>query len=371
MHYKVKFFDYPAQFKERSSQYLKIITEVLSRGSYIMGQDLQRFEVNLAKFAKAKYAIGVANCTDALLLALWAAGIKSGDEVICVSHTFVATIEVIRLIGAKPVLIDIADDHNMDINLIESAITKKTKAILPVHLNGRVCAGMDTLLKTAKAHNLAVVEDAAQSLGASYKNKKAGTFGSAGAFSFYPAKLLGAFGDAGAVITNSKQMADAIRLLRDHGRDAQGKVRRWGLNCRLDNMQAAILDAKLKKVPEWISRRRAIASQYHLGLQGIKEIALPPPPAKDGEFFDVFQNYEIEAQGRDALKHFLAQKGIGTILPWAGKGVHQLKHLKLKPFKLPRTEKLFRKALMLPMYAQLKDTQAAYVIECIRKFYNK
>jgi dTDP-4-amino-4,6-dideoxygalactose transaminase len=366
---KVKFFDYPLQYGIDKKEYLKIIDSVLSRGAYILSEDLERFEKNFARFCRVKYAVGVGNCTEALFLSLLAAGIKSGDQVISVSHTFVATIETIKLIGAVPVFVDIANDHNMDVNLIEKAINKKTKAIIPVHLNGRVCSNMDKLMQIAAKYKLLVIEDAAQSLGASYKGKFAGTFGTAGAFSFYPAKLLGAFGDAGAVITNDSKIAEKIKLLRNHGRGNGLDINSWGFNCRMDNLHSAILDYKLKKLKRWIKRRREIAQTYFDALSFLSNLSLPPTPDLKNEHFDVFQNYEIEAQNRDELMEFLKKKGIQTILPWGGKAVHQFPGLKLTKYNLPVTERIFRRVLMLPLYPELTDKQVKFVANSIKEFY--
>lgn len=369
MEWKVRFFDYPLQFKIHEKEYMEIIRGTLTRGAYILSEDLKRFEENFAEFVGTKYAVGVSNCTDALLLSLYAAGIHPGDEVITVSHTFVATVEVIKFLRAIPVFVDITDDHNMNIDLVESAITPKTKAIVPVQLNGRICTNMDKLVDIAKKHNLILIEDSAQALGARYKGKCAGTFGLSGNFSFYPAKLLGAFGDAGAVVTNDEEFAEKIRMLRDHGR-GKGTVNLWGLNCRMDNLYAAILNFKLKKLPEWIKRRRESARMYHEGLSDIDGLRLPPPPVEGDTHYDVFQNYEVEAERRDEVVKYLKENGIEAVLQWGGKGVHQFEALGLSHIKLPRTEELFRKALMLPIYPELKDEQVENVVESIREFYN-
>lgn len=371
MQMKVRYFDYPAQFANCRQQYMAAIENTLRRGAFIMGKELEGFETRLARFCRTKYAVGVASCTDGLLLALWAAGIGPGDEVISVSHTFVATIEVIRLLGAKPVLIDIGDDHAMDVRLLERAITRRTRAIVPVHLNGRICSGMDDLLALSRRRGIAVIEDAAQAVGALYRGRQAGSFGLAGAFSFYPAKLLGAFGDAGAVITDNAAIAEKIRQLRDHGRGSDGLIHCWGFNCRLDNLQAAVLAVKLGKVKSWIARRRRIAAAYHRGLVDIPALRLPPAPLSGGERYDVFQNYEIEAQRRDALRSFLQSRGIGTLLPWGGRAVHQFPGLGLNGLKLPRTDRLFREVLMLPMYPELTDRQVELVISAVRQFYGR
>ncbi|MEW6408956.1 MAG: DegT/DnrJ/EryC1/StrS family aminotransferase [Nitrospirota bacterium] len=370
MKWKIKFFDYPLQFSKYEKEYIEVIQDTLSRGAYILGEDLKRFEKNLAEYMECKFAIGVSNCTDAILLSLIAGGVGHGDEVISVSHTVVATIEVIKFLEAKPVFVDIAEDHNMNIELIENAITTKTKAILPVHLNGRICSNMDKLLNIAEKYNLIIIEDAAQSLGATYKKKYAGTFGLAGCFSFYPAKLLGAFGDAGAVVTDNEEFAEKIRLLRNHGRGKENNVNLWGLNCRMDNLHAAILDFKLNKLNSWIKRRREIAHIYHTELSFLNELRLPSSPDEDGDYYDVFQNYEIEAERRDELVKYLNQNRIEVMLPWGGKCVHQFKALGFNNIYLPRTEEFFRKCLMLPIYPELKNEHVEYVSSVIKAFYN-
>jgi dTDP-4-amino-4,6-dideoxygalactose transaminase len=367
--WKVRFFDYPMQFKILEREYMEVIQETFSRGAYILGEDLKRFEENLANFVGTKHAVGVGNCTDALLLSLYASGIGHGDEVITVSHTFVATVEVIKFLGATPVLVDITDDHNMNVDLVEAVITPKTKAIIPVQLNGRICTNMDRLVDIAKKHNIIIIEDSAQALGAQYNRKSAGTFGLSGCFSFYPAKLLGAFGDAGAIVTNDSEFADKVRMLRNHGRGKGTDINLWGLNCRMDNVHAAILNFKIKLLSDWIKRRREIASLYHNELSSIKELKLPPPPVVDGEHYDVFQNYEIEAEKRDELIAHLKENGIEVAIQWGGKAVHQFGALGLEHIGLPNTDQLFKKSLMLPIYPELHDNQISFVVGTIQEFY--
>ncbi len=370
MEYKVKFFDYQAQFKADEGEYMRIVRETFSKGSFILGEELKEFESNFAQFIGSRHAIGVGNCTAGLLLALYATGIGPGDEVITVSHTFVATVEVIRMLGAKPVLVDIAHDHNMDMDEVEAAITARTRAVIPVHLNGRVCEKMEKLMGIAEKNQLAIIEDAAQAIGASYKGRKAGTWGNAGCFSFYPAKLLGAFGDAGAIVTDDDDLAERLLCMRNHGRNGSG-VELWGFNSRLDSVQAAILNYKLKKIKGWIERRREIANIYHKGLSGIEELVLPPPPGVIDDRYDVFQNYEVEAEGRDELVRHLLNNGIEVALPWGGRGVHQFPALGLGELRLPRTERLMERALLLPLYPELGDGQVEYVVESIQDFYNR
>ncbi|MBI1977883.1 MAG: DegT/DnrJ/EryC1/StrS family aminotransferase [Candidatus Omnitrophica bacterium] len=352
------------------TEIMETIRTVLEQGDLILRHQLRDFEERLAAFVGTQFAVGTSNCTDALHLSLRAAGIGAGDEVITVSHTFVATAAAIHHVGATPILADIGDDHNIDVKLVEQAVTQRTKAILPVHLNGRLC-DMEHLMSVAKRHNLIVIEDSAQALGASFKGKRGGSFGLAGCFSFYPAKLLGAFGDAGAMTTNDETIAQKVRSLRDHGRNNLGGVDGWSFNCRMDNLQAALLNLKMEKLSAWIERRRQIARLYHERLLPIQELRLPPLSDSDGIYYDVFQNYEIEAKERNALVRFLKNKGIEVLIPWGGKGVHQFKNLGLSEFHLPRTERLFQEVLLLPLHPELSDNQIEYVSDAIHEFYHR
>ena len=367
MKYKVPFVNYPLQYQCLKREIDAAIKRVLSKGDLILRSDVERFEKNMASFLDVKYAVGVNSCTDALIFSLHAAGIGKGDEAISVSHTFVATIEAIIHSGAKPVLVDVGGDYNMDMYKLESVITSKTKAIVPVHLNGRVC-NMKKLMTIAKKHNLIVIEDAAQAVGATFNGKRAGSFGLSSCFSFYPAKLLGALGDAGIVCTNSKTLAKKIRLLRDHGRETKNKLACYGFTSRLDNLQAAILTVKIKHVPAWIKRRRELTSIYHQGLSNINGLGLPPPPQPKGRFFDVYQNYVIRAKKRNKLASYLKEKSIETIIS-NPIPVHHQKALKLSHFKLPNTEQLAKEVISLPMYPELTNEQVKYVIKSIYTFY--
>ncbi|MGH7339383.1 MAG: DegT/DnrJ/EryC1/StrS family aminotransferase, partial [Candidatus Rokuibacteriota bacterium] len=348
MSWRVRFVDYPSQFLRHETEIMSTIRSLLVAGDLMLRQQLRDFEAHLAEFVGTRYAVGTSNCTDALHLSLRAADVGAGHEVITVAHTFVATAAAIHHAGAMPVLVDIGDDHNMDPDLVEAAITPRTRALLPVHLNGRVC-DMGRLMAIAERHRLLVIEDAAQALGGSFKGTRGGAFGLAGCFSFYPAKSLGAFGDAGAVVTNSEALAQRIRRLRDHGRTADGDIAEWSFNCRLDNLHAALLDLRLKRLPEWIEQRRDLAARYEAELGGVRQVRLPPPPADGDPYFDSFQNYEVEADDRDALVAHLKASGVEILIPWGGKGLHQLKALGLTA-TLPRTDRLFREVLMLPLH---------------------
>lgn len=364
---QVPFFNYPAVFAAKEKELMEVVTGVLRRGAYIMQKDLRDFEANLAKFTGAKYAFGVADGTNALILALQAAGIKAGDEVILPSHTYVATAAAVHFAGATPVLCECAKDHMIDPQSARKLVTKKTKAIMPVQLNGRT-ADMSAVQSLAKDFGLTIIEDAAQALGSKFKGQSAGTFGAAGTFSFYPAKLLGCFGDGGAVITNDDAMARQLSLLRDHGRDDSGEVVAWGTNSRLDNLQAAVLDCKLKTFQQDINRRRDIANRYQNGLGDVKQLLLPPAPTTNDDHYDVYQNYEIEAYHREDLRDFLKGQGIGTIVQFGGKPVHKYP-LGFDGVSLPYTEAIYKRTMLVPMHTALSDEDVDYVIANIRKFY--
>lgn len=364
----IPFFNYQGFFRARSDEFLRVITDVLNRGAFILQRDLEEFETHLAEYLGVKHAIGLGNCTDALILAVRAAGIGPGDEVIFPSHTMVASPSAIYWSGATPVPVDCGSDHLIDPASVRNAVTPRTKAILPVQLNGRTC-DMDAMQAIADEHGLLIIEDAAQGLGSMYRGKKAGSFGLAAAFSFYPAKVLGCFGDGGALVTNDDAFARTVRLLRDHGRDENGDVVMWGMNSRLDNLQAAILDYQLTDYATVIDRRRMLAAMYTARLQGISALRLPPAPDSDPHHFDVYQNYEIEAEDRDALREFLREHGIGTIIQWGGKAVHQFPALQLSAH-LPNTERLFTRCLMLPMNMMLTDEDVEYICNAIQAFYD-
>jgi len=370
MAYKVPFVNYPRHYHILQKEIDAAIKEVLNGGDLIMRQQLQDFETNLASFVGVDYAIGLNSGTDALLLSLLAAGIGPGDEVITVAHTFVASVAAIIHCGAKPVLIDVAADFNMDMDQLEPAITPRTRAIMPVHLNGRLC-DMASLMTIARKHNLLVIEDAAQGLGASFEKQNAGTFGLTGCFSFYPAKILGAFGDGGALVTNSKEIDDKVRLLRDHGQErTTGDILGYGFNSRLDNIQAALLDVKLKHLPQWISRRRELAARYEQGLSAVTQIKTPPPPDSSSNYHDVFTNYVIRAERRDELAGYLRECGIEVLISWP-KPMHHNQPLGLSHFKLPETEKVSREVISLPLYPELEEDQLDFVVESIRGFYKQ
>lgn len=363
----IPFFNYSGAFAARESEYVEIFRDIMRRGAFIQQRDLAEFEQRLADYLGVRHAIGVGNATDGLLFAWKAAGLQPDDEVILPSHTMIASAASVVHAGGKPVLVDCGDDHLIDPGAIEQAITSRTRAIMPVQLNGRV-ADMDAITAIAKRHRLFIIEDAAQALGARFKNRFAGTFGRAAAFSFYPAKLLGCFGDGGAVVTDDDEIAERVRLLRDHGRSEGGEVVQWGFNSRLDNLQAAILDLQLRDYESVIQHRRGLAAQYQEQLGDLSQLDLPPAPGAEPEHFDVFQNYEIEADRRDELRQYLQANGVGTIIQWGGKAIHQFRALGFS-VTLECTERLFERCLMLPMNTMVTAEDVDYIAGIIRRFY--
>lgn len=363
----IPFFNYPALFAREEKELMPIIHDVLRRGAYIMQKDLLQFEENLGRYMGVKHVIGVADGTVALMMGLRAADIGQGDEVIVPSHTFVASAAAIHHVGATPVLADCGADHLIDAADVARKISSRTKCVMPVQLNGRT-ANMDGIEALARSHGLKIVEDSAQALGSKFKGRFAGTFGVAGSCSFYPSKTLGCFGDGGAVFTNDDGAAEFMRLLRDHGRALSGDVTHWGYNSRLDNIQAAVLDFKLSRYDQEVARRREIAAAYNDKLKGVPGLVLPPAPDADPDHFDIYQNYEVESDQREALRAHLDASGVKTIIPWGGKTIHQFRDLKLND-DVPATEALTSRFFLLPMNTSLSNEDVAYVCEQVLRFH--
>ncbi len=365
---KVPFVDLKAQYKSIETEVQKAIKKVFDKSDFILGEELKLFEEEFAAYCGAKYCVGVASGTEALWLALLALGIKKGDEVITAANTFIATALAITMAGAKPVLVDIdPKTYNIDPRLIEEKITEKTKAIIPVHLYGQP-AEMEEINKIAKKYGLFVLEDACQSHGAIYKGKRCGSLGDAAAFSFYPAKNLGAYGDGGAVVTNSTEIAEKIRMLRDYGQKEKYHHLVKGYNSRLDTLQAAILRVKLKKLDEWNKKRMEAAEQYHQLLK--KEDIVLPEIAPDRTH--VFHLYVIRIKRRDHARKFLEKNGIST-------GIHypipihlqpSFKEIGYKEESFPVTETYSKEVLSLPLYPEIKREQIEYVSQKIEEFFS-
>lgn len=365
MPFRVPFVDPRAHYARLKTEIDGAIADCLTRGDLIYREQLRAFEEHLAAAVGTRYAVGVNSGYHALAFALLAAGLGPGDEVITVGHTFVATVSAIIHAGATPVLVDVLDDYTMDPRQVERAITPRTRALLPVHLNGRIC-DMDPLLELAGRHGLVVIEDAAQALGARYRGRGAGSLGTAGCFSFYPFKILGGFGDGGAVTTDDPQVARLVSLLRYNGEDREtGEYHLHGQTALLDNVQAAVLDVKLRHLPEWIAHRRSIAVRYRAGLEGLPDLRLPHFTEEARS--DVFQNYVIRHAARDALHAHLTAAGIETLVHWP-KPMWEHHGLGLPDPGLPETVRICREVLSLPMSAETTPEQVDRVVEGIAAF---
>jgi dTDP-4-amino-4,6-dideoxygalactose transaminase len=367
MPYKVPFVDPRTHYQNLKSEIDEAIGGCLRQGDLIYRQQLRDFEANFAAFVGTKYAVGLNSGYHALQFSLQAAGLGPGDEVITVAHTFVATVSAIVNAGATPVLVDVAADHNMDPDSFEAAITPRTKAVIPVSLNGRVCK-MDRIMSIANRHNLVVVEDSAQAIGAEFQGQRAGSFGLTGCFSFYPFKLLGGFGDGGAITTNDPEVARMAGRLRYNGEDREtGEYHYHGQTALLDNVQAAVLAVKLRHLPDWIAHRRKVARLYSEGLRGIADLTLPH---YDGPgHFDAFQNYVIRTPYRDRLRQHLKNDGIETLVSWP-KPMWEHRALNLGRPHLPETEAICREVLSLPMSAETTTGHVETTIESIWEFFS-
>jgi dTDP-4-amino-4,6-dideoxygalactose transaminase len=342
--------------------------EVMTKGDLIDRGHLKSFEENLAKFVGTKYAVGLNSGYDALHLSLRAAGIGPGDEVIVPAHTFVATCSAIVNVGATPVLVDVTKDFNIDVDKIEEAITDKTRGIMPVHLSGYM-ADMYRIMEIAEKYNLVVVEDACQSLGSSIDGKMAGSWGLTGCWSFYPFKILGGYGDGGAITTNDLEVAEFATRMRYNGEDREtGEYHGHGFTCLLDNMQAAFLDVKLRYLPSWIERRKLIAKRYQEELSGIPDLLLPHYDRSD--FDHVYQNYTVRSLQCDDFSNYLKQNGI-EVLTQFRKPYYKHEALNLVDRGFPETEALSREVCSLPMCVELEDEEINYVIKTVKAFYGK
>lgn len=367
-----KFLDLSAQYKSIKKEIDAAIKRVLNSAVFIGGKEVEEFEKEIAKFCGAKYAVGVNSGTDALFLSLKALDIKKGDEVITSPFTFVATAEVIANLGARPVFVDIEPDtFNINPKLVEGYITAKTKAIIPVHLFGQM-ADMKAVMAIAKKHNLKVIEDAAQAIGAKYKQKAAGAMGDCGCFSFFPAKNLGVYGDGGMVITNNKKLADKTRLLRNHGSSPKEKYLNLvlGTNSRLDTIQAAILRVKLKHLTRWNKKRAENAKYYSKKLKEIEDIITPVVVPNQ---IHIFHQYTIRAKFRDNLQKYLKEQGIPTMIyyPLSLHLQPAFKYLGHKKGDFPEAEKAAKEVLSLPIYPEIPKACQKKIIKKIAEFLKK
>lgn len=365
----INFVDLSRQYKSMKSEIDSAIKKILTSSQFILGSDCVEFEKEFAQFIGVKYGVGVGNGLSALELGMRALDIGEGDEVLTPTNSFIASSEAISFTGAKPVLVDCLEDtFNIDVNQAEKLITKKTKAIMPVHLYGQV-ADMEAISKLAKKYKLHIIEDACQAHGARFKNKVAGSFGDVAAFSFYPGKNLGAYGDGGAIITNSKKLVNTIRSLREYGSTTKYLFDRIGYNSRLDSLQAAILSVKLKYLNSWNKKRQTAADYYNRKIA--KEIPSIKIPVINNHADSVYHLYVIQTPKRDRLIGYLNSLGIQTGIHYP-KPLHLQKSLRFLGYKkgdFPIAESLSSKILSLPMYPELTFNQQDYIVESIKRFF--
>ncbi|MFH2068264.1 MAG: DegT/DnrJ/EryC1/StrS family aminotransferase [Candidatus Omnitrophota bacterium] len=370
---QVPLLDLKAQYQTIKSEIDAAIQEVVESQYFIMGPAVAELEARVAQYCNCACGIGVSSGTDALLVVLMALGIGAGDEVIIPTYTFFATGGSVSRLGAKPVFADIEPEtYNLDPAALERKITAKTRAIIPVHLFGQ-CAEMEPILSIAKKHNLKVIEDAAQAIGAGYREKKAGSIGDAGCLSFFPSKNLGGFGDGGMVLTNNADLAEKIRTLRLHGSKPKYYHKIIGGNFRLDSLQAAVLKVKLKYLPAWTAARQKNADFYDTSFceTGLAPSEIQTPKRKHHPH--IFNQYAIRTERRDALRAYLKENKIGTEIYYPVPMHLQecFADLGYKKGDCPVAEEAARTSLALPIYPELTAEQKQYVVDCIRAFYDK
>lgn len=369
--YKVDFINsgYRRFFAKHKKEIVDAFVRCAKNGDFMLRDETRLFEKNLAEYVGTSYAVGMNSGTDAIFLSLKALDIGAGDEVITVSHTFIATIQAIVHTGAKPILVDVGDDELMDVYSLKRLITKKTKAIIPVHFHGKIC-DMERILE----YDIPIIEDAAQALGATQGGKMAGSFGITGCFSFNFPKLMGAYGDAGAVTTNDEEVYKKLLLLRNHWNITQGSVRQdeypqpdkmgWGWKSRIDNIQAAILNVKFKYLLKLLERRKEIGEYYDSHLE---DLPIELPSHQDGE---VIQEYIVKVDDNVGFKQYMDSQGIEVLVRDTIPN-HKLDGLNLQHFHLPVTELIALGAVRLPCYPELTNKELALVVKAIKKYYGR
>ncbi|MDX2099760.1 MAG: DegT/DnrJ/EryC1/StrS family aminotransferase [Leptolyngbyaceae cyanobacterium bins.59] len=363
--YSVPYVSFAQQNAQIKQELMEAFSTVLDSGQYIMGPELTAFEREFAAYCQAEFASGIASGTCALHLVMRSLGLKEGDEIITAPNSFLASASTIALAGAKPVFVDVREDMNMDPDKLEVAITPRTRAIVPVHLTGRP-ARMVEILEIARAHNLFVLEDSAQAVGAKLKGKRVGSWGDAGCFSLHPLKNLRAIGDGGMMTTNNPELRDQIIKARNHGLINRDTCEFWSFNCRLDEVQAAILRVQLRYLDEWTEERRRLAFRYNDLLRPYVNV-----PDEGPEEYLVYQTYMIQADRRDELRQFLNDNGVQCL-------VHYAKPIHLQPAAeglgytaddFPVTMKVVSRILSLPLFPGMTQEQQDRVVELIAKFY--
>jgi len=374
MNWKIPYIDFGRQYKQQEKSHLKNFKSIMLSGDFILRSEVEKFEKNISKILKVKHVVSVNSCTDALLLTLGSLGFKRNSEIISVAHTYVATLSAIKHAGSKPVLADISDDYNIDPNKIERLITKKTKAILPVHLYGHSC-DMKKIMSIAKKYKLKVIEDCAQSFGAKFKNKFVGTFGKAGCFSVHPLKSLGAAGEGGFIATNDKKLYNKLLRLRNHGqgRRKNGKYLKsrydidfFGFCSRLDNLQASIVNTKLKILDKNINKRNLIARKFNKKFKNLPLVL--PKIHKEDKYRDVFNSYVIRTKKQFKLFKHLRRKGIEALINWP-KPLYKHKGLNLSKKPLRKTEKICSEIISLPIFPEMKDSEINYIAKTVNSFF--
>ncbi len=366
---KIPLADLRAQYKSIKKEIDRAVHGVMDSQYFILGEEVQKLERSIADFCTVKYGVGLNSGTDALILGLKALGIKEGDEVITTPFSFIATAEAVVLVGAKPVFVDIDPaTYNIDHGLIEEKITGRTKAILPVHLYG-LCADMDPIIRIAKKHNLKILEDCAQAIGSTYNGKKAGSFGDAGAISFFPSKNLGAFGDGGMLVTNDEAVAKLTRLLHNHGSERRYYHDAIGYNSRLDNLQAAVLNVKLKYLDRWLAGRIKNAEFFNKALSKYPvQVPVTPKGLKH-----TFHLYILRTPKAAALSEHLMKNGIDS-RAYYPIPLHLQKcfsYLGYKKGDLPESEKASVEVLNIPVYPEMTQEMKKYIIKQIDRFFRK
>jgi dTDP-4-amino-4,6-dideoxygalactose transaminase len=379
------------QYKKIGPEIEAAVLDVLRSGHYILAEQVARLESSIATICGVKHGIGVANGSDALQLALWCLGVGPGDEVITTPFTFAATVSAIILQGAKPVFVDVSENnYNINVDLIEAAITPRTKAILPVHLYG-LASDMDAIKAIAQKHSLKIIEDSAQALGAQYRGRPVGSLGDLACISFYPTKNLGACGDAGMVVTNNDKYAERLRILRAHGMKKRYYHDELGINSRLDELQAAVLNAKLPYLQEWNRGRQSVAQNYHEALADIRGVQVPQPETAQGDSSDtdhVWHQYTVRvmldqiqpgqyqpakadsrANLRDLIMTRLAERGIGTMCYYPVPLHLQSAYANLgyKPGDFPTAERLAQEVISLPIYPELDQASIQLVATSLKE----
>ncbi|MGV3466805.1 MAG: DegT/DnrJ/EryC1/StrS family aminotransferase [Heyndrickxia sp.] len=367
---KVPMLDLSEQYLSLRDEVLKVLDDVMKSSRFILGENVKKIEQDVAQYSHVKHGVGVANGSDALHISLMAAGVKEGDEVITTPFTFFATAGAIARCNAKPVFVDIDPiTFNIDVNEIEDKITDKTKAIIPVHLYGQM-ADMNKIRQIADKHNLFVVEDAAQAIGATFNGNHPGQLGDTAIYSFFPTKNLGAYGDAGMVVTNHDDIAEKMRVIRVHGSKPKYHHHVLGYNSRLDEMQAAILNVKFPHIDEWNEKRRQLAQNYTSLIKEKLGDKVVTPVEAEGRYH-VFHQYTIRVEKRDELQQFLKDNGVASMVYYP-KPLHEqpvFAYIGYKQGDFPHSEKAALEAISLPMFPELKEEQQQYVVDTIAKFY--